>query len=72
MSAQVTNILGYLPEEVRGNWQQLLTDHPMNQRGIELTQKAIDTGIAQEPYHPGTAAPRTEDMSGSRCARRRL
>ena len=50
MSAQVTNILGYLPEEVRGNWQQMLTDHPINQRGIQLTQKAIDTGIAQEPY----------------------
>ncbi|HEX8918254.1 MAG TPA: PAS domain S-box protein, partial [Chloroflexota bacterium] len=50
VSAQLKVILGYLPEEVRGTWKDLLTDHPMNRRGIELTQRAIDTGIEQEPY----------------------
>ncbi len=50
VSAQVTNTLGYLPEELHGTWQMYLTDHPINQSGIELTQKAIDTGVAQEPY----------------------
>jgi PAS domain S-box-containing protein len=50
VSAQVTTILGYLPQEIGGTWQDLLTDHPMNRRGVELTQKAIDTCLPQEPY----------------------
>ncbi len=50
VSAQLTNILGYDPEDLIGTWHQVLTDHPMNRRGIDLTQKAIDTGITQEPY----------------------
>lgn len=50
VSAQVESILGYLPTEIRGTWQDLLTDHPVNRRGIDLTQKAIDTGLPQEPY----------------------
>ncbi|MBI3738252.1 MAG: PAS domain S-box protein [Chloroflexi bacterium] len=50
VSAQVKNILGYEPEEALIKWQDLLTNHPINQRGIGLTQKAIDTGLPQEPY----------------------
>lgn len=50
LSAQTKDILGYDIEEASKKWQELLTDHPINQRGIELTQQAIDTGIAQEPY----------------------
>ena len=50
VSAQVTNILGYHPSDLRGAWQQIVTDHPINRRGVELTQKAIETGLAQEPY----------------------
>jgi PAS domain S-box-containing protein len=50
ISAQVRNILGYDPEEMLGNWRDYLTDHPVNQRGIELAQKASATGIAQGPY----------------------
>ncbi len=50
VSAQVSAILGYTRDDVQGTWQQILTNHPMNRRGIELSQRAIDTGIAQEPY----------------------
>jgi PAS domain-containing protein len=31
-------------------WTELLTDNPINLKGIELTQLAIETGIPQEPY----------------------
>lgn len=50
MSAQVKHILGYEPEEALIKWQEFLTDHPINQRGIQLTQKAIETGLPQDPY----------------------
>jgi PAS domain S-box-containing protein len=50
MSPQTREILGYEPHEALVNWQELLTDNPINQRGIELTQKAIDTGKRQESY----------------------
>ncbi len=50
VSAQVKNILGYEPEDLLRNWRDLLTDHPVNQRGIELAQKAADTGSIQDPY----------------------
>ncbi|HEX8990933.1 MAG TPA: PAS domain S-box protein [Anaerolineales bacterium] len=50
VSAQLTSLLGYLPQEVRGTWEDLITDHPINRRGIELTQRAIDTGTAQDPH----------------------
>ncbi len=50
ISAQVKNILGYEPEGLQGNWRDYLTDHPINQRGIELAQKAFTTGIPQGPY----------------------
>lgn len=50
MSGQTKTILGYEPEEALVKWQNFITDHPINQRGIELAQRAIDTGVAQEPY----------------------
>jgi PAS domain S-box-containing protein len=50
VSAQLTSILGYLPEDVHGTWHDVMTDHPMNRRGMELAQQAIDSGLAQEPY----------------------
>ena len=50
ISAQAKNILGYEPEDLLNNWQKLQTDHPINQRGIELAQKALDTGDTQDPY----------------------
>jgi len=50
MSPQVRDILGYETEEALIYWQEFLTDNPINQEGIELTQKAIDTGEHQQPY----------------------
>jgi PAS domain S-box-containing protein len=50
ISAQARNILGYEPEPMLANWQDYLTDHPINQRGIELAQKASVTGINQGTY----------------------
>ncbi len=50
LSPQTSEILGYAPEEVPVRWQDFLTEHPINQRGIELGRIAIDTGVAQDPY----------------------
>ncbi|HTP00151.1 MAG TPA: PAS domain S-box protein [Anaerolineales bacterium] len=50
VSGQVLQILGYRPDEIQRTWAQILTDHPMNRRAVELTEKAIETGIAQESY----------------------
>ena len=50
MSSQTLEILGYPPEEALINWHEFLTDNPVNQIGIELTQKAIDTGERQNTY----------------------
>ncbi|MBU2444327.1 MAG: PAS domain S-box protein [Bacteroidetes bacterium] len=50
VSPQSRNFFECEPEEVMINWQEFLTNNPHNSIGIELTQKAIDTGIAQPPY----------------------
>ena len=50
VSPQVEKILGYTQEEVMVKWTNLVTDNPINQAGFESTMKAIDTGIAQDPY----------------------
>lgn len=50
MSPQTREILGYEPEEALINWHEFLTDNPINQEGINLTQIAIDTGKRQKPY----------------------
>ena len=47
MSPQVKDILGYEAEETLKRWTELATDHPANQRGFELTGRAIQTGTAQ-------------------------
>ncbi len=43
-------ILGYTPEEMMIKWPELATDNPINQKGIEITEKAIETGEKQKPY----------------------
>jgi PAS domain S-box-containing protein len=43
-------IFGYTPEEMMIKWPELATDNPINQRGIEITEKAIKTGKKQKPY----------------------
>lgn len=55
------NILTYLnprtrefldcePEEALVKWTEFLTDNPANKKGIELTQKALETGEKQPAY----------------------
>jgi len=49
-SPQVKAILGYTPDEFRMRWTELITDNPVNEKGIRLTEEAIRTGQAQAPY----------------------
>ncbi|MCW0483850.1 PAS domain-containing sensor histidine kinase [Gaoshiqia sediminis] len=50
VSPQIKRILGYEPQEAPMRWMEQLTDHPINRIGFELCNKAIETGVAQEPY----------------------
>jgi len=50
MSPQVTEILGYEPNEVMVRWTELASDNPINEKGFELTVKAIETAKPQPPY----------------------
>jgi len=50
VSPQAKNILGYLPEEAMINWTNFTTDNPINKKGYEYTQKAIDTGVTQPTF----------------------
>jgi PAS domain S-box-containing protein len=50
ISPRVRDVLGYEPEEALTNWQNCLSDNPLNLKGIEFTQKAIDTGKQQPVY----------------------
>jgi len=38
------------PEEALVHWTDFITDHPINQSAVEMTQKAIDTGERQPSY----------------------
>jgi PAS domain S-box-containing protein len=44
------DLLGFTPEEMMIKWTELATDNPMNQKGLETTEKGIATGEKQEPY----------------------
>jgi len=44
------DLLGYTPEEMMIKWTELATDNPINQKGIENTEKGIATGEKQAPY----------------------
>ena len=50
MSPQTRDLLDMEPEEALVRWTELITDNPVNERGFELTQRAIDTGERQVPY----------------------
>jgi diguanylate cyclase (GGDEF)-like protein/PAS domain S-box-containing protein len=50
ISPQSVQILGYTPDEMMIEWTKLITDNPINQIGIDLTEKAIETGKRQRPY----------------------
>ena len=43
-------LLEYTPEEIMIKWTELATDNPINQKGVEITEKAIKTGEKQKPY----------------------
>ncbi len=44
------DLLGYTPEEMMIKWPELATDNPVNQKGLEVTEKGIATGEKQAPY----------------------
>lgn len=50
VSPQSKTFFDYEPEEAKFNWTKLLTDNPVNLKGIQLTQKSIDTGKIQPSY----------------------
>lgn len=50
LSPQIKQVLGYEPEEAMRVWTELASDHPLNERGFNLTVKAIQTGQPQPPY----------------------
>lgn len=50
ISPQSKDILGYTPNEIMVEWTSLVTDNPINEKGYQLTEKAIETGEAQEEY----------------------
>ena len=44
------DLLGYTPEEMVIKWTELATDNPLNQKGVEITEKGIASGERQAPY----------------------
>lgn len=50
VSPQCEVLFGYKEKEMMICWTDLTTDNPINKLGFEATQRAIDTGIRQQPY----------------------
>ncbi len=50
ISPQVYQILGCSPEEAMLKWTEFLTDNPANEKGIQATLLALETGKTQPPY----------------------
>lgn len=50
LSPQTQDFLGCSPEEAKVRWTEFTTDHPANAKGLELTERAIQTGKPQPPY----------------------
>lgn len=50
ISPQVKTLLGYDATELAHGWSELATEHPINARGAELSRKALDSGMVQQPY----------------------
>ncbi|MBT3257693.1 MAG: PAS domain S-box protein [Deltaproteobacteria bacterium] len=44
------DLLGYSPEEMMIKWTRLATDNPINQKGIEISERGIASGEKQAPY----------------------
>ena len=50
VSPQVKDILGYTADEVLTRWTDIATNHPTNERAMQLTEEAIRAGKAQPVY----------------------
>ena len=50
LSPQSVDFLGFSPEEATVKWTELITDHPLNQKAIEITNRAIETATPQPPF----------------------
>lgn len=50
MSPQSEQALGYTPAEMMTEWTNILTDNPINNKGIVLTETAMQTGQRSKPY----------------------
>ena len=50
ISAQGQALFGYGPESLGVQWTTVLTGNPINQKAIEVTERAIRTGERQPPY----------------------
>ena len=50
VSPQTRTFFDCEPEEALQSWTDFVTDHPTNQRGLELTERAIATGKRQPVY----------------------
>ncbi len=50
VSPQSWAFLDCAPEEALVRWTELVTDHPVNQAAMAITEKAIASGQAQPPY----------------------
>ena len=49
-SPQTRQFLDCEPEDALIRWTEFATDHPMNRKGMEICQRAIDTGERQPSY----------------------
>ncbi len=50
VSPQSEHFLQCSPEEAMVHWTEFITSHPVNQKGFEATQRAIDSGERQPPF----------------------
>ncbi|WP_321368978.1 PAS domain S-box protein [uncultured Draconibacterium sp.] len=50
ISPQATEVLGYELDELMKYWTNYITDNPINEKAIEYTRKAIETGKRQPTY----------------------
>jgi PAS domain S-box-containing protein len=50
VSPQTRQFFDCEPEEALVRWTEFLTDNPQNAIGMQLTEKAIETGEVQPPY----------------------
>jgi len=50
VSPQSRQFFGCEPDEALVRWTEFITDNPLNQQALEMTQRAIDTGERQSTY----------------------